>query len=516
MLFRTVATVLALVAIGLRRLTLPAEWTHVDSLGFFLVGAVFAATLAYALAIRRGGVTRRFARFQVLGDVLLVSAVVFFTGGSDSPFNFTFPLAVVLGAITLMQEGALISASGTSAAFLVMVLGQQLELWRAPGGSAAQPWSQVIFVSASTVTAQFLVAALSGYLARQVVQAGGRVTQRDARIRSLLELQNQIVTAMPSGLLTCDERGHITFVNPAGSGILALDEGEPAGGTTVDTLLPGLVRGGRRQELVVRTPHGERTLGLSVTPLPSDVPEWLIVFQDLTELREKEEQLRRADHLASLGKLSAQLAHELRNPLAAMRGAAQLLGSSVGEAPTPGLARILVRESDRLNALLDDFLKFSRPPPQRLEQLDMRRLSSEVAELLRNDPLVHGVTLEVESGEPVSCAVDRSQLEQVLLNLVRNALAAVDHHGQVRLTAGVEEDVPFVAVWDSAGKIPPEALGRVFEPFFSTTPGGTGLGLSTAYAIVRAHGGDIRVRSRPDSGTEFRILFPPVPARPVP
>lgn len=514
MLFRTVATVLALVAIGLRRLTLPAEWTPVDSLGFGLVGAVFAATLAYALSIRRGGVTRRFARFQVLGDVLLVSAVVFLTGGSDSPFNFTFPLAVVLGAITLMQEGALVSATGTSAAFLAMVLGQQLGLWRAPGGSAAQPWSHVIFVSASTVTAQFLVAALSGYLARQVVQAGGRVTQRDARIRSLLELQNQIVTAMPSGLLTCDERGHITFVNPAGSGILALDEG--GGGATVDTLLPGLVRGGRRQELVVRTPRGERTLGLSVTPLPSDAPEWLIVFQDLTELREKEEQLRRADHLASLGKLSAQLAHELRNPLAAMRGAAQLLGSTAGEAPTPGLARILVRESDRLNALLDDFLKFSRPPPQRLERLDMRRLSSEVVELLRNDPLVHGVTLEVETGEPVTCEVDRAQLEQVLLNLVRNALAAVDHRGQVRLTAGIEEDVPFVAVWDSAGKIPPEALGRVFEPFFSTTPGGTGLGLSTAYAIVQAHGGDIRVRSRPDSGTEFRILFAPVPARPVP
>ncbi|MEW6430565.1 MAG: ATP-binding protein [Myxococcota bacterium] len=472
------------------------------------MGTVFALTLAYAVAMRRGRVTGRFARLQVLGDVLLVSAVVFVTGGADSPFTFLMPLAVLLGTVTLMQEGALLSAAGTAIAFNSMMLGQQLGWWRPPIGRAVLPWSEVIFVSSGTITAQFLVAALSGYLARQVVKAGGRVTQRDERIRSLLDLQHQIVSSMPSGLLTCDRDHVVTFVNPAGGAILGL--ADRLEGRALRDVLPGLVCGPggvQREELVVTTSRGDRTLGLSATPLPGDDGGWLVVFQDLTELREKESQLRRADHLASLGKVSAQLAHELRNPLAAMRGAAQLLSSTDRVEDVARLTQILVRESDRLNRLVDDFLRFSRPPPQRLERVDLGRLASDVVELMRTDPLARGVGLEVDAPSPVWAVVDRSQFEQVLLNLVRNAAAALEHRGAVRLCAREEGGSSVLTVWDSAGSIPPEALGRLFEPFFSMRPGGTGLGLSTAYAIVRAHGGDIRVRSQPDIGTEFRITL---------
>jgi two-component system sensor histidine kinase PilS (NtrC family) len=312
---------------------------------------------------------------------------------------------------------------------------------------------------------------------------------------------------MPSGLVTCDASGRVTFVNPAGETILGLTSDWPH---DIERLLPGLrglMQGVKRAELSVPTPSGQRILGLTVTPLEESAGSTLVVFQDLTELRRAEEQLRTVDHLASLGKFSAQLAHEIRNPLASMRGAAQMLGDeSKGDAPAARLSRILIREADRLSELVEDFLKFARPPPPKLEPIDLGKLIGDTVEMLKTDPLARGVTLEVSAG-PVLGNGDSAQLQQVVINLVRNALAAVGSGGRVRVIAELRHGRPQIRVWDSAGKIPGSDLTRIFEPFYSTRPGGTGLGLSTAHNIVRSHGGEISVKSTPAEGTEFVVAL---------
>jgi two-component system sensor histidine kinase PilS (NtrC family) len=172
------------------------------------------------------------------------------------------------------------------------------------------------------------------------------------------------------------------------------------------------------------------------------------------------------------------------------------------------LSGILVREADRLSALVEDFLRFARPTPPALRRTALNDLTAQVVEMLRCDPLTHKVRL-VDDSQPVTHPVDPDQIRQVLLNLIRNACAAVGPGGEVRVGAMSDAGAARVRVWDSGGHISSEDLPLLFEPFFSKRLNGTGLGLSTAHSIVHAHGGTIEVTSSPESGTEFVILLPP-------
>jgi two-component system sensor histidine kinase PilS (NtrC family) len=309
-------------------------------------------------------------------------------------------------------------------------------------------------------------------------------------------------------LLTCTHDGEVTYVNRAAELILGRSTARrPA---HVDELIPDALSMHvplRRHELAVDTPLGRRILGLTITPLDGG-GSLLIVFQDLTELRRVEDELRRADRLASLGSLAAQLAHEIRNPLASMRGSAQMLAQDALEGSAARrLTTILVRESDRLAALVDSVLQFARPPPPTLATIELGALVAETVEMIRADPMARGVQLEATLDAAVARA-DGGQLRQVVLNLVRNALEAAGERGRVRVGLQSGTGVARIRVWDSGGSIPPADLDRVFEPFFTTRVGGTGLGLSTAHSIVRAHRGKISVTSSPASGTEFVVELP--------
>jgi two-component system sensor histidine kinase PilS (NtrC family) len=256
---------------------------------------------------------------------------------------------------------------------------------------------------------------------------------------------------------------------------------------------------------MVTTPAGRRILGLTVSALSTPPAPLLVVFQDLTELRRAEQELRRADRMAELGALSAQLAHEIRNPLAAMRGSAQLLAPGA-DPENQRLVDILTREADRLGELVTDFLVFARPPAPVRRPCDLDDLVRQTLELLSSDPLAFGVSIDVEPGG-LQAEVDPDQVRQVLLNLIRNALAAAGRGGRVRTFFTRADGQVRIHVWDSGGSIATADLPRIFEPFFTKRPGGTGLGLSTVHSIVRAHGGQIEVSSSPGEGTEFVVGF---------
>ena len=511
-IFRTVATTLLLAAIGGRLLSAPAEegLSRPDSLSFALIAAVYLLTLIYGLMLRRGGAGRGVAYVQMLGDVLIASALVYLTGGTESPFTFTYSLAVIAASILLFQRGALIAALASSAAFISMSLAIWVGALKLPSGAPGVSGRRLVFLLLSNALAQFLIAALASYLSRQLSRTGGQLSAREADLQQLVGLQNQIVAAMPSGLITCEADGAVTFINPAAAEILHLDPARK-GPERIDQLIPDVLRLGprtRRAELAVTTRSGSRILGLAVTPLEGSTGSLLIVFQDLTDLRRIEDELHRVDHLASLGKLSAQLAHEIRNPLASMRGAAQMLAEEAEvDGASARLANILIRESDRLAALVDDFLRFARPPPPVLKEQSLKTLVADTLEMLRVDPMARQIAIE-EDLEERFAPVDEGQMRQVLINLLRNAFVAVGPGGKVRVSVDRSAGHSRIKVWDSAGSIPSADLTRIFDPFYTTREGGTGLGLSTAHSIVRAHGGMIRVASNPEEGTEFVIGLP--------
>lgn len=511
--FRTIAISLLLIVSVFRLSSDPqsGDLSLADSLSFALIAGVYLVTLVYGVLLRAGhGVTRRGASAQVVGDLVLASSLVYLTGAADSPFVFTYSLAVVASAILLFRRGAFLTAAASSTAFIILSLAVQHGQLRPPTGSQPISEARLAFVLLSHTLAQFLIAALAGYLAEQASSAGGRLSAREADLKELVALQNLIVNAMPSGLLTCDEKGLITFINPAAVGILGQHptEGDPR---NLEDVLPGamrLPRTTRRAELSVDTPNGKRVLGLAVTPLEEKSGSLLVVFQDLTYLRRMQEELKRIDRLASLGRVSAQLAHEIRNPLASMRGSAQLLGDDVKGSPhSLRLAQIIMRESDRLASLVEGYLDLARPPPPARENIRIDSVVGETIEMLRADPMTQGVLLE-ESLSPVEGLADAAQLRQVLINLLRNALVAVGKGGTVKVFVDAQGAEARIRVWDSAGSIPADDLSRIFEAFYTTSAEGTGLGLSTVHAIVQAHAGLIAVTSSQAEGTTFTVTLP--------
>ncbi|MBX5484704.1 MAG: PAS domain-containing protein, partial [Myxococcaceae bacterium] len=361
-IFRMVATSLLLALLAIRLLGAPRPTiSGEDSLSFVVIGVVYLMTLLYALLLRGSEVRRAAAWVQLLGDVLVATSLVYLTGGAESPFTFTYLLATVAGALLLYQRGAVVVAIASTFAFALLVGALQLGLLSMPPGASTLAPPRLAFVIGSNALAQLLTAALAGYLSRQLLTTGGRLRAREQDFRRLATVQNQILAAMPSGLVTCNASGEVTFVNRAAESIFGRKPGS-AVGMPLDALIPGARQIGpahRRQTLEVETPHGRRTLGLSVAPLEPFDGSLLIVFQDLTEIRRLEEELRRVDRLAAVGRMAAQLAHEIRNPLAAMRGSAQLLAQTTDPLTAPRLSNILVREADRLSRLLEDFLEYA-------------------------------------------------------------------------------------------------------------------------------------------------------------
>ncbi len=507
--FRTIATSLLLAVFALRLLASSPtrDLSRGDSLAFLGIGLVYVLTIIYGLWLRRGRVGRVAAVVQVVGDILIASGLVAATGAADSPFSFTYSLAVIAASILLSQRGAFVTAAACSGVYGAIVAEHLLRLGDHPPAAMVVRFG---FNFASNVLAQFLIAALAGFLSRQLLAARGRLSDSQADLQRLSTLHEQILDSTPSGLLTCEEDGRITFINRAARSILGLEDGI-ARAMRVQELLPGLPEMERvpRSELKVETSRGPRVLGLTLAPLEgTGRAARLIVFQDLTALRRAEDELRRADRLAALGTMAAQLAHEIRNPLAAMRGSAQLLAQDVqGDSGVSRLTTILVRESDRLSRLVEEFLRFARPPKPALRPVGLELLVKETMEMVQTDPLSQGVELELDL-QPVTAQVDPDQVRQVLLNLVRNAFEAAKEGGRVRVSLASEGGMGRLCVWDSAGAIPESHLGRIFEPFFTTRSGGTGLGLATAYSIVRAHEGQLQVSSTPESGTEFIVELP--------
>lgn len=488
-----------------------------ETLAASLSGVAVATNLfqiALVLLVRRGRWLRRLALAQIAGDVAFACGLVYLTGGPDSLFTFLYLLAIVNGGILLSRSGAWFAAGLAFFAHCTLVVLLQLKWLPVALEATARSvsWPE-LYQAVFTHGAAFgLTAVIASYVASQLQSEGERADVAESHLSQLSVLHDAIVRSIGSGIATTDSDQRIEFLNRAGEEILGVSLAELQG-RKLDEIFPTLASENsfERAEGSWSRPDGSvRVLGFTIHPLVDEQGERLgttAVFQDLTPFRELQERAARSERLALVGELSAGLAHELRNPLASMCGSIEMLSITGAQTATDKrLFEIVLREADRLNALVSDFLAFARPTEPELKPISLAELVSDVLLMFRSDPAA--VSLHIEE-EVEDCLIqgDEAQIRQVLWNLLRNAAEASPNEGQISISARPEAGMVRLSIADEGPGIPVELRNRIFDPFFTTREKGTGLGLAIVHRIVDGHGGSILVASGLERGTTVTVFL---------
>ncbi|HAM32804.1 MAG TPA: hypothetical protein DDX05_05435 [Deltaproteobacteria bacterium] len=475
------------------------------------------------------------ACLQAVADVAFISIIVIATGLYDSVFSFMFVVVILLGSLERYLRGAVGWAVLSSATYTVLVYLQMRGILHPPGVEPTLVLFPQFARSAMTHSTAFLLTGvLSGFLGEEIRKGKEKVRDRDDVIQKLESFHKHVIDNIPSGLLTSDMQGKVNLVNDTACSILGVTR-EDAEGKPMKQVLAGIegweareAREGRDDSRIpraeirfLRNDGAEVYLGFSTSPMKDAEGHSIgrvVIFQDLTPIRQMEERVRIADRLAGVGELAAGLAHEIRNPLASIAGSSQLLreaSASSGESAT--LLEIIGRESERLNGLITDFLAYTGPSQRNTTRLDVAALLQEVAEAVRaGEAREKGVAIELSPLKALVVEGDGEQLKQVVWNFVRNAVQAVPRGGQVMID-GFEQIrhgsryVVAMVIDDGAG-IAPGIIEKIFNPFFTTKEGGTGLGLSISQRIVHQHKGFIEVRPAPGKGCAFSVFLPAAPS----
>ncbi|MBI5905250.1 MAG: PAS domain S-box protein [Deltaproteobacteria bacterium] len=462
---------------------------------------------------------------QALADVAFISILVFATGGYDSIFSFMYVVVILLGSLERYMRGAVAWAVLSSSAFSLLVYLQFRGIVVPPGTEEASiVLSQVVRSGVTHSTGFLLTGVLSGLLGEDIRRGKQRVQDRDEVILKLETFHKNVIDNIPSGILTTDTGGMVSLLNDAACSILGVTR-EEATGTPLNRIFSGIDGGEGKEDSPAPRPEtrfrrsdgSEIYLGFSSSPMKDAEGRTIgrvVIFQDLTPIKQMEERVRIADRLAGVGELAAGLAHEIRNPLASIAGSSQLLRDSPevpGEAAT--LLEIIERETKRLNGLISDFLAYTGHSLRNTGPVDLGTLMKDVVEAVRaGEGRGKGVTVEFLGAGELPVEGDAEQLTQVAWNLVRNAVQATPAGGRIRVDVfeQIRHGVRYVAatVSDSGEGIEPRNLDRIFNPFFTTKEGGTGLGLSISQRIVHFHKGFIEVRSTPGGGSTFSVFLP--------
>jgi two-component system sensor histidine kinase PilS (NtrC family) len=514
---------------GFLLVTIPltaSDWPAVNAPILALALLVTGASAAAVLLRRALPHPRRVAGLLSTLDVVLVTAVVAATGGPRSIYPFLYVLSVTGACVLLPRAGALAIAAFASLLYSGLVFGWTIfpmaYFFEAPHETSAL---EVVTMFLNSAT--FLVVAIvSGGVADRYRAAHRELATRERDLRDLEAFRDLVFDCVGTGLVVLDRRHRVTAFNRAAAEITGRSGATILGARWQDVTGEGLdleeiaralenptTRSVRRETLVHR-PDGEGVpvlLTLSTLRSAAGEPIGLVAAcEDLSAMRRMEARMRQADRLASLGRFSANIAHEIRNPLASMTGAIEALTveSGLGHDERDKLTRIVLRESDRLNGILGDFLAYARPSPLALQRVDVASMLEEVLVLLEHRPLPVDVKLVRAFAGPLWAEVDANALRQAIWNLCLNALDAMPGGGALTVSAMTSGSTLELSVADTGDGIAVAELGHIFEPFFSTKPEGSGLGLALVDRVVRDHAGDVDVRTHRGVGTTVTLTLP--------
>jgi two-component system sensor histidine kinase PilS (NtrC family) len=493
------------------------------------------AAIAYALTLVYIGIGQLFPSrkvslyIQLFGDLCVETLLVYFTGALDSPFSFLYLVSIITASIMLYRRGGLMTASAATILYGLLCDLLYLHIMPLTEQSIVEvtAWtsSRVYFNIATNLAGFYATALLTSLVSEKLQKTSEELNENRQNLAELRALNQNVVESIPSGLITFTEYGTAAFANPASSLILQKSVVSILGhhiselgffdltewNETRAKLSTGAVVRGEKDFIV---DHETRSIGFAVTPLNTlegKASGYTLIFQDLTEMKSLEAELRLKDRMAAVGELSAGIAHEIRNPLAAIAGSAQVLRNSTSLLPhEQRLMSIVLKETERLNKSIADFLRFVRPQEKRAAEFDIAASLTETLELLANSP-------ELRADHTIDCTIeppsfhiigDADQIRQVFWNLARNAFQAMPAGGALRVRTAISDDSYQIIFTDNGRGMTEGDLRRLFQPFRTNFPSGTGLGMAISYRIVQEHGGKIDVSSREGIGTTITVSLP--------
>ena len=559
LLGRLLIALFLVVLVTLHQVLKPGQSPDLIILAYAILGALFGASLLVSIFFPSEQNHFNWGMLHLFIDTLAVSLWLSLGNAPSSPVIFIYLVIELLAAVVFLSKGAFFSALMASVCYAWVL------------GSTAGVTTDTI-LSWSIYTLIFAIVGLvGGYLSEELKRTSDRLMQKNQEIQQLTQLFEGIIEGMPTGLLTLDEEMNIAFLNPGAETILNKQRAQLVGRSLkneVPDLLPffealsaekiedesdELVQSGIETELTSTGTEWHRSVFLkamlgkgearlqqtvelgngktkrilrgdvAVLPIGSSSSSLfsqsqgigrVLLFQDVTKLVHLEDKLKQNEKMAAVGQLAAGIAHEIRNPLASMSASIQMLQTGVDpkslEPENRRLMEIIVKEVDRLNDLISDFLDFVKPEKFKMEAVSLQGLLSElVFQVSQQKEKIATIQIDTQLSPDISALGSEEKLKQVAWNLLTNALQAIKTSGKIEV--GCESVSPhWVCFWvkDSGEGMSEEVLQHLYEPFFTTKPRGTGLGLATVYKIIEAHHGEIRVQSKVGQGTRFEVHLP--------
>ena len=507
---------------------------------YVLIGTVYFLTFIYAFIINRIKNLPFFAYLQIILDVFLITFLIYSTGGKESIFSFMYTISIITASILVYRKGGVLVASLCSILYGGLLDLEFYGVIHPVSSEVVEPrdyHSTDLFYSIlMNITAFYLVAFLSSLLSEQVRRSGRELQKKQVDFDQLEALNRNIVQSINSGLLTTDLEGKVTFLNKTAEEITGYSFSQVYN-SKAEKMFPFLKRPLNsdhppfRFESEFKRDDGDTLyLGFSTSPLRDFRGEELgdiLIFQDLTKLKAMEEHIRMVDRLAAVGRLAAGIAHEMRNPLASMSGSIQVLKSELQlDDGNERLMDIAIRETERLNALITDFLLFAKPGLEGKEVVDITKVINDTLGEFASSP-EWNKDIEVYknlSGDG-KLEANPKQLKQVFWNLFINAVQAMPEGGKLKIevrsqksevrslkymsnSQKAEDNLLEIIITDTGCGIPKEKLDKIFDPFFTTKEKGAGMGLAIAYRIIESYKGKTVVKSRLGQGTTFTIYLP--------
>jgi two-component system sensor histidine kinase PilS (NtrC family) len=496
----------------------------------------YVLTIVYLFLLKAVGDLLWNMYIQSICDVILITGMVYATGGIHSIYSVFYPLVIIYSVLFLGKRGGLVIASAASIFYGLFAdlefYGVIYPIVTIPDQNY-YPNAGYVFTRIIThILSFYFIAFLSSFVVEQEKKARTLLAEKESAFNQLDLLHRSIIESVDAGILTVNLEGQIKSFNRAAAEITGYSF-RSVENRFVTAVFPGFptmpqgkdINGNQpfmktRFETVMMKSDGKSlSLGGSLVPLrdPNGLTiGHIIVFQDLTEINEMRESLEKSRKLAFIGELAASLAHEIRNPLTAMSGSIQMLRRDLSLNEThERLMQIILRGKDQLESFLKDFLLIARPAPGVHTEVDLKEMICDVLESLHYVPDWHEpVNIELAMDEqPLTIQANRTEMRQVFWNLILNALQAMPEGGVLRLTArrsssSSGKECIAIGIGDTGCGIEDSAISKIFEPFYTTRDMGTGLGLAVVRRILDGYGGAIGIESAVGQGSTFTLWLP--------
>lgn len=442
-------------------------------------------------------------------DTIATTILMYFFPAVQALFVFLYLIQILMAGLLFSKEGGVFIAVVSSFCFsILLAVGPKLE-------------GQMLLLTIGLNNLGFFVVAfLSGSLGEQLKSLSTELTKKTKDLQILKDLNALILQNMQSGFISMDTKNSILLHNDSAGKILGKTLVE---GTQLEFVFPQLIErlhvlgsGSLQLNYNLKCRDGFKNLLILYSDILDEQKNkigGLLIFSDQTDIRRLEDEKKRNEKLAAIGKLAAGIAHEIRNPLASMSGSIQFLKSTLTTASDEEkkLMQIVLREIDRLNGLVTDFLDFARPEKTLTDVVSLTLVVEETLAQIKKDPRCSpDINIETNIARDIKVIGDKNKLLQVVLNLLINAVQALEDSSIKRIQIDLKQagDTVVLKIKDSGLGMSDEVKSRLFEPFHTTKPKGTGLGLAVVHKILENHRANVDVLSRSGEGAEFVLTFP--------